>query len=219
MTAEVGGRDDRSARIVAGGTSIEAIAGVAGVVLAILGLAGISPMLMAAIACIAVGTAFVFEGAAISARYRKILDEVGHERRIELELGGGLGAEFIGGASGIVLGVLALLQLSPATLVAISVVVFGGTLLLSSATTYRVQSLPSAATPERARTERAARDMLAGSAGAQVLIGIGAIVLGILSLVGMGPMLLNLVALLAISAVLLLSGASLGGKIATLLPH
>src|SRR5581483_6446077 len=58
-----------SARILAGGSMIEGIAGLVGLVLAIIGLAELYPFYMLAIATIAIGVAFLFEGGAIAVRF------------------------------------------------------------------------------------------------------------------------------------------------------
>jgi hypothetical protein len=60
------------AKTVATGSGAEAVAGGAALVLAILGLAGLLPMVLASIAVIAVGAAFLFQGAAVAARHRRL---------------------------------------------------------------------------------------------------------------------------------------------------
>jgi hypothetical protein len=133
--------EERSAEVVAGGSMVEAIAGVAAVVLAILGLAGLLPVYLLAIAAIAVGVALLFEGGAIAVRYSRLLTETVGSRLSSAELDGGMGVEVLGGIAGIVLGILALLGLVPLTLTAVAAIVFGGTLLLSSGTAARLNCL------------------------------------------------------------------------------
>ena len=50
-------------------------------------------------------------------------------------MGGGFTAEFVGGAAGIVLGILALVGIAPEILCSVAVLVFGGTLLFGSGMT------------------------------------------------------------------------------------
>ena len=57
---------------------------------------------------------------------------------------------------------------------------------------------------------------MSASIGAEVLVGLGAAVLGILALVGMAPVILTLVSLLSLGVTVLLSGTSLGGKMLNL---
>ena len=82
-------------------------------VLAILGLAGVVPMYMAFIATIVLGVALLFEGWALASRYSKLLSEMGGGLLTATELGGGITAEFLAGAAGVALGILALLGVVP----------------------------------------------------------------------------------------------------------
>ena len=58
--------------MAATGSGAEAIAGAGALVLAVLGLAGTFPMILAAITVIAAGAAFLFQGAALAPRYRRL---------------------------------------------------------------------------------------------------------------------------------------------------
>src|SRR5919108_4582456 len=150
------------ARTVATGAGAEAVAGGAAVVLAILGLAGLLPMVLASIAVIAAGAAFLFQGAAVTARHRRLtLEAGGGEAGIET----GMSAEIIGGLAGIALGILALLGVEMMALLAVSAIVFGGTLLFGSPAVYRA----SRAEPGAQIIDEMARQTAAGAAGAQAL--------------------------------------------------
>src|SRR5690606_29009125 len=124
---------EKTAEVVFGGTVAEAIVGAAAVVLAVLGLANIWPGYMASIATIAVGAALLFQGGAVAARYSDLAKRTGAS-----EIGGGVSAEILGGAAGIALGVLALLNIMPATLTPVAIIVFGGALIIGSAATARL---------------------------------------------------------------------------------
>ena len=50
-----------------------------------------------------------------------------------------------------------------------------------------------------------------GTAGAEVLVGIGAVVLGIIALTGADPMTLNLIAMLTLGASATIEATSVGG--------
>ena len=200
------------AKTVATGAGAEAIAGGAALVLAILGLAGIYPMILASIAVIAAGAAFLFEGAAVAARHRRLALEAGGG---EAEIETGMSAEIIGGLAGIALGILALIGIETVPLLVISAIVFGGTLLFGSPAVYR----SSQAEPGNRMTDMILRQTTAASAGAQALVGIGAITLGILALVGIVSQALVLVAVLSIGGAALLSGGALTSKMVSLLYH
>ena len=203
--------------IVAGGSFAEAIGGVGAVVLAILALVGVMPERMAAIATLAVGVALLLEGIAIATRFSNLFSKTGRSLADAAELGGGMGAEFLGGAAGGVLGLLAILNIAPMTLMAIAIIVFGASLLLSSGTTYRVDALASKL-GQRNLTAGQTLVALAAS-GIQVLVGIAGIALGIIALVGVSTMTLILVGLLCAGSSVLISGTALSGTVATILQH
>ena len=200
------------AKTVATGAGAEAVAGGGALVLAILGLAGLFPMILAAIAVIAAGVAFLFEGAAVAARHRRLALEAGGG---EAEIETGVSAEIIGGLAGIALGILALLGVETTILLAVSVIVFGGTLLFGSPAVYRA----SRAEPGNQVVDEIARQTTVGAAGAQALVGIGTITLGILALVGIVAQTLILVAVLCVGGAALLSGGALTSKMVGLLYH
>jgi hypothetical protein len=181
-------------------------------VLAILGLAGIFPMILASIAVIAAGAAFFFQGAAVAARHRRLALEAGGG---DIEIEAGMSAEILGGLAGITLGILGLVGIETIPLLAISAIAFGGTLLFGSPGVYRA----SRAEHEVPILDMVARQTAAGAAGAQALVGMGAITLGILALVGLVPQVLILVAVLCIGAAALLSGGALTSKMVSLLYH
>jgi hypothetical protein len=207
---------EKSIKVVAGGSLTEALCGAATVVLAIIGLAGTLPGYMASIATIAFGVALLAQGGAIAARWSRLLRETQpHEWDTRTELGGGMGAEFLAGGAGVVLGILGLLGLYTATLIPIAVIVFGGALLLGSGATADLGSLYVPTTHER--FANVARQMTLAASGAQMLVGVGAIVLGIIALVGVDPVVVTLVALLVVGASVLLSGAAVSSRMAAVM--
>lgn len=211
-------------KTVATGSGAEAIAGAAALVLAIIGLAGMMSTVMSAISVIAAGAAFLFQGAAVAARH-SYLGRMARADYTEGELMTDTSAEIIGGITGIVLGILALIGLVPMTLLSVGTIVFGGTLLLGSRAVYGVGS----AEPKgRTTADYVAREIVARAgggqptwvaeaAGAQALIGIGSVTLGILALIGMATQTLVLVAVLAVGVSALLSGGALTAKMVNLL--
>lgn len=210
-TGETPHWDEASVGVLAGGSTVEAVGGAAALVLAIIGLAAVLPMTLTAVATIAIGVALLAEGAAIAARYERILARPGVSRVGAADVGGGMSAEFFGGAAGIVLGVLALLGVATGTLEPIAAIVFGGALLFGSTTASRLERAAAHGEPT------AAREAVAAASGAQVLVGLGSAVLGILAVVGIAPETLTLVALLSVGAAVLLSGSALTARMAALL--
>jgi hypothetical protein len=61
--------------------------------------------------------------------------------------------------------------------------------------------------------------MASGAVGAQVMVGLAAIVLGIIGLVGYYPLSLTLVALLCLGAAVALSSAALSARVMRALRH
>ena len=199
-------------RAVIGGSSTEALAGAAAVVLAILGLAQIEPRLMIAIAAIALGAALIFDGTAVAAEYARILARSGNGAIQNVELGGGISTQIGGGVAAGVLGVLALLNLDATALMAIAAIVLGATMVFSSGVSTRLNALKIETSNDHEIAKRVAREALTAATGTEVLVGLAAVVLGILALVGIDPTTLILVAMLALGASVLLTGSAVVGK-------
>ena len=199
-------------RYMKGGSLAEGIAGGAGVALAIIGLASIMPNYMIPVSTIALGIAFVFEGGAVARRFTRLFNEATKGRFDVSGLGSGLTAEVIGGITGIILGILTLLNVSPMILMPAAVIVFGGTLVFSSGISSRLDELMIGRMGEDELFKDVAREAVAASAGVSLLFGISAITLGILAIVGIGPMVLNLVALLGVGLSNLLSGMAISTR-------
>jgi hypothetical protein len=211
-------REDKILEAIAGGSMVKAIGGAIAVVLAIIGLAQVHPALTLSIATIAVGVGLMFEGGAIAARYsRTIPRPVGYET---VELGGGMTSEFFGGAAGVVLGILGLVGISPILLNAIAAIVFGTSLLLGSSIPSRINALALFPQEEYKRSQDLIREAASAATGSQILIGLGAIVLGVLAVIGIGPVLiLTLVALLSLGFSILLSGTTVSSKFMSIFRH
>lgn len=183
----------------AGRSVAEAIGGIAAVILAVIGLAGILGNLMACIATIVIGAGILVEGWAVGSTYRHLSTATPGQGT---GLNGALTAEFLGGMAGIVLGILALFRMVPDTLLAVALLVFGATLLLSSLTASQAnwRSFSFA----QGSAQGGAVGAFPAAHSGQLLIGLGAVVLGILAVIGLVPMTLVLVGLLSLAAVMLL---------------
>ena len=206
----------KTAKVIAGGSLTEAIAGLAAAALAILGLAGVLPGYLAAIATIAVGVALLAQGGAAAAKWSRIVaDTPGAEWDPRGEIGSGMTGEILGGAAGLVLGILALIGLAPQILIPAALLAFGGAMLVGTGTTVDLGA--SRASVGSARFERSSREVTVVASGTQMLIGIAAIVLGILALIGVDPLTLSLVGLLASGASILFSGSAVSSRVLGLL--
>lgn len=186
--------------------------GAAAIVLSILGLAGIFPMFMLSVATLAIGVAFLFKGTAVAADYTKALKHTNAGKLEEAEFSGGMSAEMLAGAAGIVLGILALLSILPMTLGACALIAFGGAQLMSSGVTHRLNQVKIAQSGADDMAQQIATEATTAANGSQVLVGMAASVLGILSLIGLAPTTLALVGLLSLGGVNTLTGSALGTK-------
>jgi hypothetical protein len=191
------------------GSISEGIVGAGAVALAILGLIGIYPSLLLEIAVIVIGAAFLIEGMTVAARFSRLLTDTGSFRN-NLDITGGMNAEFFGGITGVTLGILALLGVAPAILLSVSAIVFGATLIASGSLSTRVSDYFGTEDPKMSRI---AQEASKSSGSAEILAGLGAITLGVLALLGTLPLTLNLVSMLVIGSVILLSGSAIGSKI------
>lgn len=205
-------QERRAQKVLLAGTAAEGIAGIGAIVLAIIGLANRWPEYMLPIATIAVGAALLFEGGAITARFTNLLT-MARGQVDTREFGIGMTTEFLGGIVGVILGILALVGIAPLTLVPVAAIIFGASLLLGSVAAANLNAVWASATEEREVVREVTREAVIASSGVQILIGLGAIALGILALLGFNPMVLSLVAMLSLGLSDLLSGTAIMSRI------
>ena len=170
--------DDTAVKRMEGGLLGEAVGSIAVIALAIAGLAGVWSMNIAAIAVIVLSAAILIEGGVFT------------EAEMVLRRGEWVSTELLGGLTGLILGILALLGTAPGTLLSAATIVFGACILFSRLTE--------------------------GAFGSRMLVGIGAVVLGILAVVGLSQITLVLVALLTLGAMELFAGVENATRLAAL---
>ncbi len=202
-------------KLVAGGSTTEAVIGACVVALAIIGLASVYPFYLAPIATIAFGAGMLLAGSAVAASYARILHNAGRDKTELAAFGGGVSVEVFTGIAGIVLGILTLVGIDPLTLLPIAMIVFGGGMMFSSGAATRLNVLGSPHTDEH--TAMLAREAIWGATGMQVLVGAGAVVLGILALIGYHPLTLSEVSLLGLGGAMLIAGSAIAGRMAVLM--
>lgn len=187
----------------------EGVGGSAIIVLTILGLAHVEPAFLTEIAVIVAGLAIFAQGSRIAGEYVQLL-------RLEGKAGTAVGGSFsfsvalLAGVSGVVLGVLALLQVEPRTLIAVAVIGFGSALVISSGAASNVTKwrLEDAGGSEPLR--QLINETVSATGIIQSVIGLTAVVLGILSLAGFTSLTLVLIALLVAGLYLLVSSSAFG---------
>jgi hypothetical protein len=199
----------RASEVEPFGLLTEGAAGIAAIVLTVVALAGVSTLVLASIAAIVIGiglTVQAFNSAAEEARVMAPHMDVSAQ---DSTLGGEVMVDCVCGLTGIVLGVLALVGINAAHLLPPALIVFGGALLLGGFTSMwpRTMRVASSGTETRFVSYRGSP----AAGGMEVLVGLAAIVLGILSVI-MAPFgVLVLAGFLAIGAALLMVSASFTG--------
>ncbi len=204
-----------SAKTVMVGSIPEGLASGSALVLALIGLSGIAPFGMLTVAVLVMGAAFLFEGAAVSLRFSSLLAETSKDRLDRAEFGLGITAEFLGGITGVVLGILSLFQIAPMVLIPSAVIVYGLTLVLSSGVTHRLNAVEIEGMEESTRFKRIATEATTASALLEFVLGMAAVVIGICALVGLYAG-LSLVGMLVIGAAGLLTGAAITSRMVSL---
>jgi hypothetical protein len=191
------------------GTGSEALVGAGAVILAIVGLAGIQSFYMLAIATIVVGAALLVEGGVMMAKQAEIATELRATHTENATATGGLSAELLGGAAGVILGILALVGVVPMILLACALVVFGACMLFGASMTSHVRNFALEPSSTHPAIREVAHEATIAATGAQALVALAAVVLGILALVQIAPMTLSLVGMLVLGGAILLSGSAM----------
>ncbi len=115
------------------GLLTEGAAGIAVIVLAIIGLAGISTGVLVSIATIVIGVGLMVQAFNSAAQNSKLMAVNAVTNPTGTELAGEVMVDCLCGLTGIVLGILALVGIAPTHLVPPALIVFGGALVLSGA--------------------------------------------------------------------------------------
>ena len=197
----------------------DAVGGIATVVLAVIGLARTEPETLAAIATIVFGAALLIQAGTMLSEYAGIIFPPGATEFTVGQVGGGsMSAVFLGGAAGIILGILAVLGINPGVLVSVAVIIYGAALVVSTSSVWQLHRVKRASLASAERSEASGRKILAnelafGSASVQGLAGIAAIILGIIAVVGNHTLILSLVALLVLGGAIILTGSALGATV------
>lgn len=191
----------------------ENLAGGGAIALSIIGLAGIAPQFVASIAIIAIGASLLFEGGATASQLRLLMLAKTKTGIDAGELGGGISAEFLGGAAGLTLGILAIVNVVSIPLIGISILVFGAAILRRSRAATRMNARLIEESDESPEAKIVANELIMSAEGVQLLIGLAAVTLGIIAIIGIQSLVLSLVALLVIGFSNLMSGKAINGKV------
>jgi hypothetical protein len=193
------------------GLLTEGAAGIAVIVLAIIALAGVSAEALTSITAIVIGVGLMVQAFNSAAEHSKMMTAEAAAGTGTAEFGGEVMVDCMCGLTGIVLGILALVGMSAAHLLPPALIVFGGALLVGGAVSMRPKPLRTAAAGSQAMAVAYQGSPAAGAM--EILIGLAAIVLGILSLLLTGTWVLVLVGFIAVGAALLLASATFNGAV------
>ena len=190
------------------GLLTEGAAGIAVIVLSIIALAGTATGALASIVTIVIGVGLMVQAFNSAAEVSKA---TAANTVAMPDLGGDVMVDLLCGITGIVLGILALVGINPQYLVPSALIVFGGALLLGGAISMRPRSTHRAA--GGGETQLVSYQSSAAAGGMEVLVGIAAIVLGILSLIFVASGVLVLVGFLAMGAAPLMVSVTFSGTV------
>jgi hypothetical protein len=164
------------------GTIAEAAGSIAVIVLSIIGLAQTTTSAtIVAVTAIVLGAALLAEGGALAGEFARLSLLSGESASAD-SIVSGMSLQVASGAIVLVLGILALLGVSAATLTAAAVIVVGAAMMLTASTIPQLRQLRSITSGGSEIVQMIGRTSMSGMAGAQFLAGVAAIVLGILAL-------------------------------------
>jgi hypothetical protein len=200
-----------SLRYLLGGSLSEGFAGAGAVAVSIIAIADGDSMTLISIATILVGLALLFEGGSIAARFSSLINQTSEGKLDSVELGAGMSAQLLGGLGVVTLGILSLLGITTLELTSVAAIIAGGSVLLGAASTARINAVKIERSGDNEETRGLAHAAVSSAASMQLLIGIGATVLGILAVLSIQPAQLASIAMLAVGFSVLLSGAAISG--------
>lgn len=195
------------------GLLTEGAAGIAAIVLAIIALAGVSTASLASIATIVIGVGLWVQAFNSAAEGVRVGTAASAQQMADI--GGEVMIDFLAGGAGIVLGILGLIGLHTNFLVPAALTVFGASLVLSGAMAAQGRQMMPLGT--EGATQMVTYQGNSAAHGYEILGGIAAVVLGILSLVMATSWTLVLVGFIVVGGALLMVSASFSGAVLRLL--
>lgn len=189
------------AKVAAAGFSMEVVLAGVALLLTLAGLARVEPTRVASSAVVAVAA-----GLLVASRFRRFAAKA-RTRETGMAEVGAISFEYLTGGPAIILGVLALAGIVPLILTTVAMLLFGVMLMFGGTETSRQANISTLYPPPRPPDPQMLR-LLEWIAGFQMVTGIAAVILGIMSLVGIHSMALLLFGLLAVSLSKMLGSAA-----------
>lgn len=183
------------------------------VILGILALAKIAPLTLVSIAVIVAGVLLVIDSAALTQQIAAALTAKAGHNLNAAALPNGLNAGVLGGMTGIVLGILAILGVAPQTLIAVAAIVFGAAVLFDFTARAQAHALRMTTSETPEQSAKLAMATASSTNTSALFAGVGLITLGILALAGIAGEVLIAIAFLGLGAYFLLAEASEAGRL------
>jgi hypothetical protein len=209
-------RMELAAEHEAGTFSATTPAALALVVLGILALAKVDPLLLVCIAVIVAGVLLAGDSMALTRQLATALETKTSYRINASHLPVGLNAGVLGGITGVVLGILAILKADPHTLIAVAAIVFGAGVLFDFAARSHLRALRMTTSDPSEYSARLAVATASSSSTAAIFTGVALITLGILGLAGLDVVVLTAVGVLGLGAYLLMEDSAMTGQLMSL---
>lgn len=196
-------------RVAGSGSIVEIIGGLAATVLGIVAVSQVEPAYTASVACLIIGVTLLISGAAVAFGFRNAVGEMTTGRGAPMRLGIGVTTKLLAGLAGIVLGIVALSTLVTWTLLAISALVFGAALLITSDLAMRANYVGE---PSQGSAFTAGRGAVFVAAGLQIAVGLVTLLFGLLALVGIRTVLLSEIAMLIVGVSIFVTGCAVAWR-------
>ena len=200
------------------GLLTEGAAGIAVIVLAVIALAGVSAGALASIATIIIGVGLMVQAFNAAAEASRELNASATGVAVTergSEIGGEIMIGIAAGLTGIVLGILGLVGVNTAYLLAAALIVFGGALILNGVIAARGRMVATSLTASGTPIQISHHSSTAVS-GLEIMVGFAAVILGILALLLANSGVLVLVGFIAVGAALLMVSATFSGAVVRL---
>ena len=206
--------------LIASGATIASIWGLSTLALGIIGLAGVVPAYMLSVAGITLGLAFLTLGGLTMAWARTFLFADHPDRRERAGFSGAVAGVWIAGLAGIAAGILNLTLYSGVGLggMGVAAILFGLGLAAHSGAMHHVSRFSHQRVVDHVKGPLAV-NALSVAPIRDFVVGVGAVILGILAILDVVPVLLGLVALLALGGTVAVTALTICGATVAGLEH
>jgi hypothetical protein len=201
--------------MITGGSIAEILVGLGAIALACLGLANVAPVVSLGVCVIAVGCGLIMQGTTIAGSFSTLLRQTSEGEIGKTNFGGGVSKELLAGLAGIGLGISSIVGLIPGVLVPVAAIVLGATFIASSRSISKLNGLMVKYSNATDASKEVAGAAITDASGLEVLVGLAAVTLGIISLVTgivAAAATIILIAFLVLAIGTFLTGVSLSGR-------